>query len=133
MTDTFEVSSRDNGSTLRLQGYDRDFFIAELRGLNLAAQTRVGTYMSTGLGEMFAEMANHWRGWKGKKSWESLEGELHLTAEADRSGHITLTVELRDGAPAVWTVVLFLIIEAGQLSALAREALAFERSVLSAA
>jgi hypothetical protein len=133
MAAIFEAISRDDGSTLYLREDDRDYFVAELRGLNLAARARVGTYMSAGIAEMFAEMAANWRGWAGAKSWSSLEGELHLSAAADRTGHITLTVELRDGAPAVWTVTLQLVIEAGQLEALRRAARAFEDSVLSAA
>lgn len=133
MTAMFEVISRDDRATLRLLEHDRDYFVAELRGLNLSARARVGTYMSTGLAELFAEMAASWRGWTGKKSWASLEGELHLSAEADRTGHITVTAELREGMPPVWTVVLLLTVEAGQLDALARAARAFETSVLSAA
>ena len=82
MATTFEVNSRDHGATLRLHAYDRDHFIAELRGLNLVAQARVYSYMSTGLAEMFAEMAADWRGWPGEKSWSSLEGELHLSIVA---------------------------------------------------
>jgi hypothetical protein len=133
MAPLFAVLSRDDGSTLRLREYDRDYFVAELRGLNLAAQARVGTYMSAGLAKMFAEMAASWRGWRGKKSWSSLEGELHVSAEADRTGHIALTVELREGIPSVWNVTLLLIVEAGQLEELARRAHEFEASVLSAA
>ena len=133
MAATFEIISRDDRSTLRLLENEQNFFVAELRGLNLSAQARVGTYMSAGLAKMFAEMAASWRGWTGTKSWNSLEGELHLTAEADRTGHVTLTAELREGMPPVWTVVLLLTVEAGQLEDLARSAHAFEASVLSAA
>ena len=133
MPATFEIISRDDGAAMRLREDDRDYFVAELRGLNLTGQARVGTYMSAGLAEMFAEMAASWRGWSGKKTWSSLEGELHLSAEADRTGHIALTVELREGAPPVWAVTLLLIVEAGQLDALAGAARAFEDSVLSAA
>jgi hypothetical protein len=133
MATTFEVLSRDDGAKLHLSADDRDHFIAELRGLNLVAQARVYSYMSAGLAEMFAGMAADWRGWPGEKSWSSLEGELHLTASADRTGHVTLVAELREGAPALWTVALVLLVEAGQLEALARAAREFEDSVLGAA
>lgn len=132
MADAFQVSSRDDQSSLRLEAYDRDYFRAELRGLNLHAQARVGIYLSTGLAGLFGEMASQWRGWEGRKTWSSLEGELHLTAEADRTGHVTLVAQLKEGAPSVWSLELVLVVEAGQLERLAREAHAFERSVLSA-
>lgn len=131
MTEAFQATSRDDQSSLRLEAYDRDYFIAELRGLNLHARTRVGTYMSGGLADLFGEMAAQWRGWEGVKTWSSLEGELHLAAEADRTGHVTLTTRLSEGAPSVWSVELVLVLEAGQLERLAREARAFELSALS--
>jgi hypothetical protein len=132
MSDVFQVISRDDQSSLRLEAHDRDYFLAELRGLNLHAQARVGTYLSGGLADLFGEMARQWRGWEGRKTWSSLEGELHLTAEADRTGHVTLVAELREGAPSVWSVELVLVIEAGQLEQLARQARTFEASALSA-
>ena len=132
MAASFAITSRDDGAALHLRQDDRDYFVAELRGLSLAAQARVGTYMSAGLADMFAEMATHWRGWDGTRTWSSLEGELRLSAEADRTGHVALTVELREGAPSVWAVTLLLIVEAGQLERLARAARDFEDSVLSA-
>lgn len=110
-----------------------DYFIAELRGLNIVAHARVVTYMSHGLAELFADMATNWKGWNGSKTWASLEGELDLAAEMDKGGHVSLTVRLREGAPAAWTVTVELLIEAGQLDTLARSARSFQDSVLRAA
>ena len=132
MAENFHVISRDDRSTLHLEAHNRDYFIAELRGLNLQAQTLVSTYMSGGLADLFDEMAAQWRGWPGRKTWGSLEGELHLSAEADRTGHVTVTASLREGAPSGWSVELVLVLEAGQLEQLARQARGFEVSVLSA-
>ena len=117
MTEAFQATSRDDQSSLPLEAYDRDYFVAELSGLNLHARARVGPYRSGGLADLFAEMAAQWRGWEGSKSWSSLEGGLHLTAEADRTGHVTLTSRLSEGRASVWTVVLALVLEAGQLEA----------------
>jgi len=132
MAESFQVTSRDDQASLRLEAHNRDYFVAELRGLNLHARALVGTYMSAGLADLFGDMAARWRGWDGKRTWSSLEGELHLSAEADRTGHIALVARLREGIPAVWTVELAVTIEAGQLDLLAREARAFELAVLSA-
>jgi hypothetical protein len=68
MTATFQAISRDDQSSLRLEAYDRDYFVAELLGLNLHARARVGTYMSGGLADLFEEMAAQWRGWEESKS-----------------------------------------------------------------
>jgi hypothetical protein len=131
METLFEVTSRDSGS-LHLREHDRHYFVATLRGPDLNAEARVATYMSAGFVELFDDLAAHWRGWAGKKEWRSLEGELQLTAECDRLGHVWLTVGLCQGAPAVWTVTLVLLVEAGQLEALARAARTFADSILSA-
>jgi hypothetical protein len=127
----FEVTSRDSGS-LRLREHDRHFFVAELRGPDLTADARVDSYMSAGFAELFEDLAANWRGWAGKKAWRSLEGELQLSAECDRLGHVWLTVSLRRGLPAMWSVKLVLLVEAGQLEALARAARTFADSIPSA-
>src|SRR6185503_12800177 len=57
MPTTFELNSRDDGAAMCLREDNRDYFVAELRGLNLNARARVGTYMSAGLADMFEEMA----------------------------------------------------------------------------
>src|SRR5262245_39099383 len=122
MPASFEVSSRNGDASLCLREDNRDYFIAEVRGLNLVAHARVVTYMPQGLVELFADMATNWKGWNGAKTWASLEGELELAAEMDKAGHVGLTVRLRKGAPAAWAVTVELLIEAGQLDTLARSA-----------
>ena len=72
------------------------------------------------LTEYFRDLAGHWRGWSGTKKWESLEGHVRLQASADRTGHITLRVRLRDDAAGDdWSVETALVLEAGQLAAIA--------------
>ena len=77
----------------------------------------------------FADLADHWRGWAGEKSWESAEAHIRLSATADRLGHVLLRVALRDlNVSADWRVEASLLIEAGQLGELATSArAAFER------
>lgn len=77
----------------------------------------------------FDDLASHWRGWKGEKSWASLEGQLSFRATCDSLGHIQLRVRLRDDfGRAEWTVEGTLELEAGQLEALARDAQPLRRS-----
>ena len=132
MPQVFEVYSTDGKSSLRLRLHDRDYFVAELRGVRLAVEGRVVTYLAAGFSAMFVEMAADWRGWTGEKAWQSLEGELQLRAVTDGRGHVGLLAQLSEGAPPVWTVTLSLALEAGQLERLARDARAFDVSVFGA-
>jgi len=127
---TFLIRSAENEAALELSSYDRDFFLATLRSRGATATARVGTYLSNGLAELFADFAENWKGWEGSKHWSSLEGELSLDAQADRLGHVYLTVALRDGNPAHWTLRAELLLEAGMLSNLAAHARAFEAVIL---
>jgi hypothetical protein len=75
------------------------------------------------LPRFFDDLAKEWRGWAGEKTWESVESHIALRATADRLGHVFLRVTLRDvDAPAGWRAEATLLIEAGQLDALARSA-----------
>jgi hypothetical protein len=132
MADYFTVESTDFGASLTLRPCDRHYFFATVHHPGLDATARVGSYMSGGIADFFAGLAESWKGWTGKRTWGSLEGELKLNAESDRTGHVRVRVSLRDGAPPRWEVELDLIVEAGQLEMIASEARSFERSALSA-
>jgi len=56
-----------------------------------------------------------------------MEGELEIDATSDRTGHITLTVKMPEYAHATapWSAEARVLIEAGQLAAVAKEAEAF--------
>jgi hypothetical protein len=126
MTEPLTIHSRDPGASLTLRPHDRDYFVAEVRHAGIDASARVGTYLSSGFADFFAGLAADWRGWTGHRRWASLEGELAFTAESDRAGHVYLHVHLHDGAPARWEVEAELVLEAGQLERVAREARTFE-------
>ena len=132
MPEPFLIESRDPGASVALRPHDRESFLAEVHQPGLHATALVYSYLSAGLGEFFAGLAASWTGWAGVREWGSLEGELTLRAESDRTGHVYLTVRLRRGAPPEWEVEAALVLEAGQLERLAAAARAFERSALSA-
>lgn len=70
---------------------------------------------------LFDEMAREWKGWKGTKTWASLEDELRMEASADSTGHVSLAVTMRDYSdPAEWRLKATLDLEAGQLPELAK-------------
>ena len=108
---------------------DADYFRAELVGPDLRAQVRVSSYLSHGLATLFADVGHHWPGWSGTKAWRSLEGELGIAADCDRTGHVTFAVRLQEGAPPIWSVTVELVVEAGQLERLAQAAAAFVASL----
>ncbi len=60
--------------------------------------------------------------------WSSLEGECELRAESDRTGHVTLSVRAQYRQSEVWTVEGSVVLEAGQLDAIAVAAKKFEEN-----
>ena len=67
---------------------------------------------------MFNEMAAEWRGWKGQKTWSDLESRVSLSASADSTGHVTLTVELK-GQDYDSGLKVNMMFEVGQLDGMA--------------
>ena len=132
MTTQFVIKSRDLGGSLILSSFDSDYFLAQVIHPGLDATARVGTYMSDGFAEFFSGLATSWTGWEGTRRWESLEGELALSATSDRAGHVYVLVHLHDGAPFRWAVELRLTLEAGQLEKLASRARQFQELAISA-
>ena len=73
-------------------------------------------------------MAKNWRGWEGKLSLVSLEAEFALDASSDGLGHVMLEVTLNANeffTAEPWYFKGSLMTEAGQLSALAKNARRF--------
>jgi hypothetical protein len=133
MNASLVIESAENEAALELSPYDANFFLATLRSRGVNGTAKVGTYMSNGVADFFADFARHWKGWEGSKEWRSLEGELSLTARSDTLGHVYLTSTLREGAPDKWTLRANLVLEAGRLSDLASRAEGFEKAVFRAA
>lgn len=121
MGDSTVIKSANYGTTLELFEHDGDYFSVRLHGPEFHGAGRVYACPPTGLDTFFQDLANHWRGWSGKKEWASLEGELSLTATSDSTGHTSLVVRLKSGPyPFDWTLTAVLAIEAGQLEPLAK-------------
>ncbi|HEV3028405.1 MAG TPA: DUF6228 family protein [Planctomycetota bacterium] len=76
-----------------------------------------------GPSKFFGEMALHWKGWNGARTWRSLEGELELSATCDKLGHVLLTVQLHEnpGSKTQWILNGAIMLEAGQLASLDQE------------
>lgn len=124
------VSVKSSRDTTRLIFSDvtKESFTALLEGAKFSSRTSVSMYMSGPPSTLFDEMARDWKGWRGTKTWAALEDELRLEASADSTGHISLTITMRDYVdPANWRLKATLELEAGQLPELAKAvAKAFE-------
>ena len=107
-------------------------FLARLTGRpdGPSAQVDVYDFHYDTLPNFFEDLAEHWKGFAGTKSWYSLENHMMLDATSDKLGHVFLrvTLSIMDG-PSDWEVKATLLVEAGQLDRLAREA----RNVFDAA
>jgi hypothetical protein len=129
--DSFEILSVHGGGKLELvgtiprglTGYEGFELVASLVSPHLAAHVRVYDVQPQSWAEFFAELAQHWRGWKGAKERESLEHHLRIVATADSLGHISLRVHLRDMlSDANWRAEDVITVEAGQLESIAARA-----------
>ncbi len=111
-----------------------DYLDVTLNAEGLRASTRIYNYYdegddTAGLPSFLRELALNWRGWRGEKRWESIEGDLKLTCTSDPLGRINVAVELRSRVAdsLVWDVRCVLVLESWQLDALAAQAEKFFR------
>ena len=124
MAETFQIKN-GRGKELSLTWKDTDHYTVAIMGDGVEAKVSVYAYLpnSGQIDAFWADVANEW-GWKGEKSWESLEGEIHITGAHDGKGHVHCQVDLRpDLNPESWSLTFHIEIEAGeQLSRVARDA-----------
>ena len=102
-------------------------YAVDLLGQGLHASVRVE---NPGYGHppshLLRELAACWKGWLGAKTWYSMEGELAIDATADSTGHTTLAVRVPgNNTVPPWSAEVKVVIEAGQLEALAQESEVF--------
>lgn len=88
------IRSARDGVTLTLsnfvyEGEDSmsDSFLVEVKAYDLRAEARASTFMAADLGQFFTSLAKDWKGWRGERTWATLEGEFELTATTDPLGN----------------------------------------------
>ena len=74
-----------------------------------------------GLVKYFTELERYWRGWRGTKTWSSLEGDLAFAATHTGS-HVDVSVSLE--SPLTWKAQAEMSIGAGEDLSAARLAVA---------
>jgi hypothetical protein len=118
------ITSAHQGTQVRIEpdpGAEDHWYVA-LTAPALSASLRFWCYQGTGLGVYFGELAEHWWGWTGERTWATIEGDLAFGATHDGTGHITLVVELAVGWQPAWSCSAALELEPGMLNGLARQA-----------
>ena len=126
MAESVTLKSAHDGTSLELFDRGGGYFRARVVGPNVEATATVYEYEPAHLKQFFADLAGNWKGWKGKKEWQSLEGELAMRATIDSAGHISLSVHLRSGSyPFDWKLTAVILLEAGQLDRIAHAVAAF--------
>lgn len=76
------------------------------------------------LSPFFADLAESWSGWEGKKVYRSLEADLELRASHDGLGSISLAAISGRVTPPSWTMTAGLQVDAGEKLASVANALA---------
>jgi hypothetical protein len=68
------------------------------------------------LASYFKDLADHWRGWHGDRTWRSLDGSMVIKAAHDGQGLVTLAGTLTHGVvvPTRWMARVCFTIEAGE-------------------
>ena len=98
----------------------------EVKRMDLECAIRVCGFMSDGFGAFFEsldESMTREGGWPELKTWASLEGEFSLAASSDSLGHTNLIATLKSGPyDHDWSVEVGILLDASQLSELARSA-----------
>jgi hypothetical protein len=132
--DEFLIRSTDGSGGLMF--YDRspvdrtksmESFSLRVTDHNLSAAGQVyADYVPRNPALLFADMAEHWSGWRDELVWKSLEGELAMRCSHDGLGHIAIRIELLSGPrPDDWRIAATVMTEAGQLERIAQQAVVF--------
>ena len=126
---TVEIRSSRRRRSLRFHSRSGDYFIASIEGDGPQASVRVWGYTDCNLlVDLFESIATDWRGWQGKRTWASIEGEFRIAVSTTSTGTVTIAVELahNDGEDD-WRLTIPVFSEAGQLESIARQVAAFFR------
>ena len=106
------------------QGDVADYLTVRVEGPDLSASRQVYAGWSEGfahLARYFDSLVESWQGWPGERVFESVEGDLRLSATHD--GHVRVAILLQESdKPRGWRVSAELQLEPGeQLSSIARD------------
>ena len=117
------IKSSNSSATLTFQERDGEYFSVVYDSPAIQLNKRVWGYTDCSfLIELFSQIAKEWKGWKGSKSWESIEGEFGVKATCDNLGHVTLNLSIREwNDPEPWDVNVDLVLDTGQTERVSKQ------------
>lgn len=95
-------------------------YSASLSGEAFDAQLQINDHLPQNFSAFFEDLSQNWKGWSGRKTYESLEPGLLIEATHDQKALCTLRVSLRPNL-GTWCVTSDLTVEAGDLRHLAAQ------------
>ena len=118
-----EIKSSHSATRLRFSDIRGDYFHANLTNPEYSGTVKIWAYTDAHyLVDLLASMAENWQGWTGEKKWSSIEGEFSITCTHDKLGHISLDVEMHQDFEEPWRLRASLLVDAGQLEKIAKDA-----------
>jgi hypothetical protein len=123
----FKIKSVESDLVAILSDIKGDYFKIRIESAILFAEREVWAYTdSYFFADLLETLASYEKPWKDTKSWESIEGELKVSAECSKLGQVSFSFELSDaGRSEEWVMKTVLVTELGQLPKLAKSARAF--------
>ncbi|HEU5149474.1 MAG TPA: DUF6228 family protein [Iamia sp.] len=108
----------ENGRTLRVSHVRAGDDEGWTYSVHLDTETARGgigvfDYGDPGLPSFFSDLAARWRGFEGTRELESLEGQLHISAEHDGRGTVRCLVTIGQAWPPAWSLQAELDLGAG--------------------
>jgi hypothetical protein len=96
-------------------------YIVKISGPGMAAEAPVmNTSDRSELPDFIHELADNFRGWRGTRTWESLEHQLQVEATWADGGHVQLKFQITPSIYDQWKACVVVPIEAGaEMQALA--------------
>ncbi len=121
--DSITIKSCNTAATLTFCERDGDYFTVVYDSPSVNLRKRVWGYTDCDfLVNLFKFIAKEWKGWEGSEEWASIEGEFRVFATSDKSGHVTLSIALKEiDGPELWEATVSLGIEAGQTESIAKK------------
>lgn len=112
-----EIEFSEREELFRADG--SEYYRVTFRNNELTASTRIYAFHPFGefCWQYFENLASSWRGWNGKKEWNSLESDFSISAECDSVGHIFLEFNLNSSNN--WSAQINVNLDAGQLKDIA--------------
>ncbi|MBX2886066.1 MAG: hypothetical protein KTR32_39285 [Granulosicoccus sp.] len=103
-----------------------DYFSVRFKSVTIDCTARVYAYQDgKKLAMVFSEMAMEWRGWDGKKEWQSLEQEFDIACEITKLGVVTINFSLTPSLDREWDVSSSISFGSGELEVISKRISSF--------